>query len=153
MRYQLFCTAAAFAVTMLLAPRTDAQPAPRPQDCTGKPGVDWNQQVKACTALIEAAQGSPQDRAKVYKSRASAYFGLGDDDRAMADDDAAIRLDPNMAAAYSGRGDIYMDRECDWRITRSDQLGSVTTAIHFQPSNLLPVCSTWLYRFRLLQLR
>jgi lipoprotein NlpI len=110
MRYQLFCTAAV-AATMLLITGAKAQPAPQPQDCTGKPGVDWNQQINACTALIEAAQGTPQDRAKVYDSRASAYFGIGDDDRAMADDDAAIRLDPNLAAAYSGRGDIYMDRE------------------------------------------
>jgi lipoprotein NlpI len=109
MRYQLFCTAV-FAATMLLAASAEAQ-APRPQDCTGKPGVDWNQQVKACTALIEAAQGSPQDRAKLYDRRASAYFALGDDDRAMADNDAAIQLDPDFAAAYSGRGDIYLDRE------------------------------------------
>ncbi len=109
MRYQLFCTA--FAAAILLTAGAKAQPASQPQDCTGKPGVDWDQQIKACTALIEAAQGSPQDRAKVYDSRASAYFGIGDDDRAMADDDAAIKLDPNLAAAYSGRGDIYMDRE------------------------------------------
>jgi lipoprotein NlpI len=110
MRYQLFCTAA-FAATMMLTGGAKAQPAPQPQDCTGKPGVDWDQQIKACTALIEAAQGTPQDQAKVYDRRASAYFGIGDDDHAMADDDAAIKLDPNLAAAYSGRGDIYMDRE------------------------------------------
>src|SRR5580658_6368832 len=121
MRYQIFCTAA-FAAAMLLAADAKAQPAPQPQDCTGKPGVDWDQQIKACTALIESAQGAAQDRAKVYDSRASAYFGLGDDDRAMADDDAAIRLDPNLAAAYSGRGDIYMDREDpDRAITEYDQ--------------------------------
>ncbi|MGO9983397.1 MAG: tetratricopeptide repeat protein, partial [Rhodomicrobium sp.] len=111
MRHQLFC-AAAFAVTLLLAAHAAAQPAPLPQDCTGKSGVEWNQQVKACSALINAAQGSPQDRAKVYDRRASVYFALGDDDRAMGDYDAAIRLDPNLASAYSGRGDIYiMDKE------------------------------------------
>jgi tetratricopeptide (TPR) repeat protein len=111
MRHQLFCTAA-FAVTLLLAAHAEAQPAPQAQDCTGKSGVDWNQQVKACTALIEAAQGSPQDRAKIYDRRASVYFALGDDDHAMADYDAAIRLDPDLASAYGGRGDIYiMDRE------------------------------------------
>lgn len=104
---------AGFAATLVLAAATGswAQSAPQPQDCTGKPGVDWNQQIKACTALIEAAQGSPQDRAKLYDRRASAYFGIGDDDHAMADEDAAIRLDPGLAAAYSGRGDIYLDRE------------------------------------------
>jgi lipoprotein NlpI len=114
MRRQLFCSAA-FAATMLLAASAEAQPAPQSQsqDCMGKPGqaVDWNQQITACTALIESPQASPQDRAQAFKSRASAYYGLGDDDHAMADDDAAIKLDPNMAAAYSGRGDIYMDRE------------------------------------------
>ncbi|MGH6878860.1 MAG: tetratricopeptide repeat protein [Rhizomicrobium sp.] len=111
MRYQPFRAAAFFAATILLAASAKAQPTPRPQDCTGKPGADRNLQIKACTALIEAAQGSPQDRAKAYKSRASAYFAIGDDDRAMADDDAAIRIDPNMASAYNGRGDIYMDRD------------------------------------------
>jgi lipoprotein NlpI len=108
-RYQ-FLRAAAFAA-MLLAGTAETQAAAGPQDCTGKAGVDWNQQIKACTALIESTQGSPQDRAKTYKSRASAYFAIGDDDRALADDDSAIQLDPNMAAAYTGRGDIYMDRE------------------------------------------
>jgi lipoprotein NlpI len=109
MRFQLFCTTA-FTATMVLAAGY-AQSAPQPQDCTGKSGVPWDQQIKACTALIESAPGSPQDRAAVYKKRATAYFAVGNDDRAMADDDAAIRLNPKMAAAYSGRGDIYMDRE------------------------------------------
>lgn len=110
MPYQLL-RHAAFVATILLAAGAQAQPAPQPQDCTGKPGVDWNLQIKACTALIEAAQGSPRDRAKTYKSRASAYFAIGDDERAMADNDAAIKLDPNFAAAYRGRGDIYTDLE------------------------------------------
>ena len=121
MRHQLF-RSAAFAATVLLAASATAQPAPQPQDCTGKPGVDWNRQIKACTALIKSAQGSPQNRAKVFKSRASAYYRLGDDARAMADNDAAIRLDPNFAAAYRGRGDIYLDREDpDRAITEYDK--------------------------------
>ena len=110
MRFQLFCNTARI-VTLMLAAGAEAQPAPQAQDCTGKAGVDWNKQIKACTAVIETAQGSPQDRAAIYKKRATAYYAVGDDDHAMADDDAAIRLDPNMAAAYSSRGDVYMDRE------------------------------------------
>jgi len=110
MRSQSFCTAL-FAATLLLAARAEAQPAPQAQDCTGKAGIDWNQQIKACTALIEAAHGSSQETAQLYDRRSSAYYGLGDDDRALADEDAAIRLDPAFAAAYSGRGDIYLDRE------------------------------------------
>ena len=110
MRFQLFCNTA-LIVTLMLAAGAEAQPAPQAQDCTGKAGVDWNKQIKACTAVIETAQGSPQDRAAIYKKRATAYYAVGDDDHAMADDDAAIRLDPNMAAAYSSRGDVYMDRE------------------------------------------
>ena len=110
MRFQFVC-AAGFAAAIFLAAGAAAQPASQSQHCTGKPGVDWTQQIRACTALIEAAQGGPQDRAAVYKKRATAYYAVGDDDHAMADDDAAIRLNPNMAAAYSSRGDIYMDRE------------------------------------------
>lgn len=110
MRHQLFRNAA-LAASMLLTAAAAAQLAPQPRDCTGKPGTAWNRQIKACTALIEDAQRSPRDRAKAYKSRASAYYGLGDDARAMADNDAAIRLDPNFAAAYRARGDIYLDRE------------------------------------------
>ena len=35
----------------------------------------------------------------------------GDDDHAMADYDAAIRLDASLTAAYNSRGNIWLDRE------------------------------------------
>ncbi|MFZ2065488.1 MAG: tetratricopeptide repeat protein [Xanthobacteraceae bacterium] len=110
MRFRPFCNAA-FVITLMLAASAKAQPAPQPQDCTGKPGVDWNQQIKACTALIENGQASAHDRAVAYENRGNAYLDKGDDDHAMADYDAAIRLDPSLAVAYNDRGNIWLDRE------------------------------------------
>ncbi len=56
--------------------------------------------ISSCTLIIwDILFDTEQDRSKAYVSRASAYFGKGDNDRAIADDNAAIRLNPTNAAA------------------------------------------------------
>ena len=43
------------------------------QICTGNPGIDWDQQIKSCTALIESGAEAKENVAIAYYNRALAY--------------------------------------------------------------------------------
>jgi len=83
--------------------------------------IDWcnnndnafsvDQRIGGCTALIESEPASAQDRAAGYSNRCWAYSDKGDPDRAIADCNEAIRLDPKLANAYLNRGKAYSDKD------------------------------------------
>ena len=77
--------------------------------CTGKPGIEWNRQVAACTSLIESGRETRHDQARAYITRGVVYAAKGDLDRARADFTAAIGLDPKYASAYNSRGLAWHD--------------------------------------------
>src|SRR5579864_1153602 len=79
---------------MLLSPAAQAQPSPQWLSCTGHPGVDWDQQIRSCSTLIESGRETPHRAAAAYDNRGIAHANKGDYDRAIADFNAAIRLDP-----------------------------------------------------------
>jgi len=109
MRLRFFAIAVGAAL-MLLSPAAQAQPSPQWPSCTGVPGVDWDQQIRGCSTLIESGRETPPRLAKAYDSRGIAYAKKADYDRAIADFSAAIRLDPNNAGYYSNRGNAYNDK-------------------------------------------
>jgi len=68
--------------------------------------VDWDAIILRCDDLIA------QNRAnsKTFVERGNAYLNKGDDDRAIADYDNAISLDPDCAEAYGRRGDAHFNQ-------------------------------------------
>jgi len=60
--------------------------------------------IEACTRAIASGEFQGRDLAGLYSNRAFEYGQKSDHDRAIADYSAAIRLDPNCAAAFSNRG-------------------------------------------------
>ncbi|HXX07505.1 MAG TPA: tetratricopeptide repeat protein [Pseudolabrys sp.] len=72
--------------------------------CTGNPGIDWDQQIKSCTALIQSATEPKENVAVAFFNRALAYEEKGEYARAIADYSDAIRLNPNDAEAHLYRG-------------------------------------------------
>ena len=62
-----------------------------------------------CTAVIVATNRSPRERAVAYINRGLAYRATGEHSRALADYDAAIKLDPTYAPAYNNRGALHRD--------------------------------------------
>jgi tetratricopeptide (TPR) repeat protein len=78
------------------------------QACTGNPGVDWDQQIKSCTALIESEKEPKENVAIAFYNRALAYENKENYPRAIADYGEALRLNPNDADALLYRG---LDRQ------------------------------------------
>jgi tetratricopeptide (TPR) repeat protein len=78
----------------------NAQLSPQWQTCTGNPGIDWDQQITSCTALIQSGAEAKENVAIAFYNRALAYENKEDYERAIADYSEAIRLNPNDADAY-----------------------------------------------------
>jgi tetratricopeptide (TPR) repeat protein len=74
------------------------------QTCTGNPDVEWDLQIKSCTTLIQSGAESKENVAIAFYNRAQAHENMEDYDRAIADYNEAIRLNPNDADALLYRG-------------------------------------------------
>ena len=69
-----------------------------------------DEQIAACTRVIQSGRWSGQGLARVYARRGIAYRAKGDLDRAKADYDEVIRLDPKLPSAYLSLGLAYLYR-------------------------------------------
>lgn len=94
----------ALAVLALSTIAATAQLSPNWQACTGNPGIDWDQQIKSCTALIQSGEEIKENVAIAHFNRALAYEEKSDYGRAIADYDESIKLNPNDADAFLYRG-------------------------------------------------
>jgi Tfp pilus assembly protein PilF len=63
--------------------------------------------VQACTETLGHDLLASDERYYVFAARAGAYFANGDPQHALADYDAAIKLDPHEAKLYYNRGAIF----------------------------------------------
>src|SRR5262247_2023572 len=67
-----------------------------------------DRQIDGCTAAIRSGdQRSQKELASYFNSRGLAYRTKGDFDRAIADFDEAIRLEPKNALLFNARGVAY----------------------------------------------
>jgi len=60
--------------------------------------------IVACTNVIASGRWRGRDLVWAYGSRGNAHNAKGDSDRAIADFDEAIQLDPELAMSYYNRG-------------------------------------------------
>lgn len=99
----------AAAITLLAATSlAKAQLAPEWERCTGNPGIDWDQQIRSCTALIQSGQEARENLAIAHYNRGLAYENKENYERAIADYSETILLNPNDAEAFFYRS---LDKE------------------------------------------
>lgn len=76
--------------------------------------------IQGCSAIIN--RGTDKDLQLAYNNRCLAYEDRGDHDRAIADCDQAIKLDPQYTNPYTNRGRAYMQKgDNDQAITDYDK--------------------------------
>jgi tetratricopeptide (TPR) repeat protein len=69
--------------------------------------ADDEKVIAACGALIDNDKALKADRIKASVARAAAYDRKGEIDRAIGDDDVALRLDSTLADVFNARGELY----------------------------------------------
>jgi tetratricopeptide (TPR) repeat protein len=86
-------------------------------DAGNQPGPDvgetcvhgtGDEQIAACTASIESGRWSGKTLVWAFGNRCFAYNNKGEFDRAIADCNQALSLDPKNALAFSNRGNSYV---------------------------------------------
>src|SRR6516162_2760697 len=83
-----------------------AQMQRRVHQCDNK-NVSFDQRISGCTAAIRSGKWKGRDLAWVHLDRGVAWRAKGDNNRAIADYDQAIRLNPKLAIAYNNRGNAW----------------------------------------------
>src|SRR5438093_12128892 len=68
---------------------------------------DHDKTVSTCGALIDNAKTEKADRIKALIARGAAYERKDMIDRAIADYDGVLRLDPSLADIYNVRGELW----------------------------------------------
>ena len=66
--------------------------------------------VAECSRVIDSHQYTGRSLARLYTRRGGAYQAQGDPNRAVADYNESMRIDPTYPAAYSNRGNIWFRR-------------------------------------------
>jgi lipoprotein NlpI len=132
MRFVVFGTAV-FAGAFLLGADAKAQLSPQWQTCTGVSDVDWEEQVKSCTILIQSSFETTEHRVIAYMRRGIAYDNEGEFDRAISDYKEALDLNPQKAQVYYNRANTY------WRKgDNSHAIADFTEAIQIDPKFAAP---------------
>ena len=89
-----------------------AAPANDKRTCSNASG---DAAIAACGRAIASRKFKGIDLAQLYYNRGVEYAAKGECDRAIADYNEAIRLDPKYVLAYNKRGDCYMRQGSNFR--------------------------------------
>jgi tetratricopeptide (TPR) repeat protein len=72
-------------------------------------GHDLDLSIEGCTSIIQSGQETPENLSRAFDKRGFDYDQKGQYDRTIADEEQAIRLDPNNANPYINRGVAYIE--------------------------------------------
>jgi len=92
-------------------PVTAQQLTPDQSRCLNKgKAFSLDEQIGGCTAVLQSDRTSSGNRAVAYSNRGIAYADKKDYDRAIADFNEAIKINPNLAIAYNNRGSAVQSK-------------------------------------------
>ena len=96
----------AAAALLIAAGAAQAQPADDAERCASIAG-NPDLAIQHCTRAIESGRYSGEDLSKLHYNRGIEWAAKGNHDRAIADYDDAIRLNPRNSDAYYNRGSAW----------------------------------------------
>ena len=97
---------AVLVVAVLVSSGAVAQTAVEPVTCAALTDAPPARLIESCTARIEHPATGEGDRLDAMITRAAAYHGSGQTEKALAEIDTVISLDSGHARAYRARGEI-----------------------------------------------
>ena len=139
MRFILTVLAASLAVACMVMPdrALAATVEPTGEQINSAPctaaltAADDDKIIASCGALIGNDKAPKADRVKAAIARALAYDRKGEIERAIGDDDIALRLDPTQADVFNARGEL-LRRKGD----RVHALSDFGTAVKLDPNHV-----------------
>jgi tetratricopeptide (TPR) repeat protein len=96
----------AFATGAELSADPQADPAPCVAAAATTTNVDADKIIAICGALIDNEKTLRPDRIKALIARGAAYDRNDQPERAIADYDTVLRLDPSLADIFNARGEL-----------------------------------------------
>lgn len=108
--FSCFRAAAALVTTNLIFATAASAQLSRNRTWCNDSSSAVDQTITGCTALIRSGRESKHNLAIDFNNRGVAYYNKTDYDRAIADYNQAIRLDPSFVQAYNGRCATYNNK-------------------------------------------
>ena len=100
--------AGAVATAALAVHPVSAEPSQVWHWCTNaRSAYTPDQQIEGCTSVIQSGRETQKNKTSARYNRGIVYRKRGDVDRAIADFNEAIQLDPKFVYAYYERGNSY----------------------------------------------
>lgn len=106
----LLASALVLAAAVFPAP-AGAQTKQQLNWCNGRDGATLDLQIGGCTAAIQSGKFTGNDLATAFLNRGNAYLNKQDYDRAIADYDQSLRLNPKYIKALGNRGLTYAHKK------------------------------------------
>jgi tetratricopeptide (TPR) repeat protein len=119
-------------LTLAISPEPGKElPAVDPATCLAAIAAnDDDNVVAACGPVIDNEKTAKADRIKALIARGAAFARKDQLDRAIADDDAALRLDPALADTFNDRGELWWKKG-----DRPKALADFAAAIKLNPNH------------------
>lgn len=103
----LWAAASGGALAAVGEPTADPKIDPAPCLAAAATEADPDQIIATCGPVVDNQKTLVPDRLKALLARAGAYVRKEQDDRAIADYDVALKLDPTLADIFNARGELW----------------------------------------------
>ncbi len=100
------------------------------EDCSQN--KDPDRRISGCTRIIERGNATPNYIAGAYEARGLAYHKKRDYDRAIADFDKAIEINPEKVGFHISKGIAYVEKR-----DRERAIAAFRKALEIDPTNAL----------------
>lgn len=105
--YQLFISMALIGLAGIAAASSTIIGSSNATLCYNESQIQFGNDPQYCTLALRNDNLSQSDQAATYSNRGIIYSRRGEYEKALADHNKAIELEPTMAQPYINRGNVY----------------------------------------------